>query len=121
MYEIKCSRHNGKPTIQLEMYKKLFEQERVENIPFNETLKGVDRMIDTKAFMEACQKRVDLFARIYVQQELAKIAMENAEKCRLDRNFSQCQAWIDTGREIAEKLVALTEELKKITELIETM
>lgn len=78
-------------------------------------------MIDTKAFMEVCQKRTELFAQVHVHQTLLKITVENAEKCRLERNFSQMQAWVDTGRELNAKLITLTEELRDVTRLMESM
>ena len=123
MYEIKCGGHSDKSTLQLELYKQLFELgfPRAINNPFNETLKGVDLMIDTKAFMEVCQKRTDLMAQIHVQQTLANVALAGMERCKQDRNFSQMQAWHDAAQIINAKLLALTEELKDVTRQMEAM
>lgn len=123
MYEIKCGAHSDKSTLQLELYKQLFELEfpRAINNPFNETLKGVDLMIDTKAFSEVCQKRTELMARINVYRTLAKVALENEERCRLERNFSLCHEWGEVRREMTEKLETLAEEVDKVVKIMESM
>ena len=50
--------------------------------------------IDAKRYEELCEKRVDLDARITVHRATGHFALENAERCKRERNYVEWSAWL---------------------------
>ena len=78
-------------------------------------------MIDTKLYEELIGKRAELKAEVEVCRMMFDFAKSNANRCRIELNLNECQAWCDVMKEINAKMERVhsdyEELVKKIKEL----
>ena len=78
-------------------------------------------MIDTKLYEELVSKRAELKAEVEVCRTMFDFANSNANRCKIERNFNECQAWCDVMKDINAKMERVHSEyedlIKRVKEL----
>lgn len=75
-------------------------------------------MINVKLYEELQGKRTELDAGVRVCQTIWEFIIANADRCKSERNFSECQAWIDALDKVNTQLKILDDEYSQLVEQI---
>ena len=75
-------------------------------------------MIDTKMMEELQSKRTELDAEARVYSVIGEFILANVERCKRERNFSECQAWIDAMDDVNKKLEIIHSEYCNLIEQV---